>query len=41
MSAGPADERSRKQRVRVTAVLLGLLAAGFYLGFIALTVWSG
>ena len=40
MSAGPVDERSRKLRIRVTAVLLGLLAVGFYVGFIALTMWS-
>ena len=41
MSAGPVDQRRLKQRIRITALLLGLLAAGFYVGFIALTVWGG
>ena len=29
-----------KQRIRLSALLLGLLAAAVYVGFIAMTVWG-
>ncbi len=29
-----------KQRIRLSALLLGLLAVAVYVGFIAMTVWS-
>jgi hypothetical protein len=34
------DDPRLKQRIRLTALLLGLLALGFYAGFIAMTVWG-
>ncbi len=33
-----ADEAARKRRARITAVVLGLVALAFYVGFIAMGV---
>lgn len=41
MSQAPVHDRSGKQKVRLTAVLLGLVALAFYLGFIGLVMWGG
>ena len=41
MSQVPARDRSEKHKVRLTAVLLGLVALAFYLGFIGLAMWGG
>ena len=41
MGAGSVDDRRRQRRNRLTALLLGLLAVAFYVGFIGLTVWGG
>ncbi len=41
MAAVPSEDRRPRGKIRVTALLLGLLALGFYLGFIALTLWGG
>ena len=35
------DDPRQKQRIRMTALLLGLLALGFYVGFILLATWGG
>jgi hypothetical protein len=37
--AAEVQGHDRKRGVRRTALWLGLLAAGFYLGFIAMGVW--
>jgi hypothetical protein len=37
----PTDDAERRRRVRRTALLLGVLAAAFYFGFIALAVTRG
>ena len=34
----PADEAGRRRRVRRSALLWALIAAGFYLGFIVLSL---
>ena len=34
------DDPRVKQRIRLTALLLGLLAVGVYVGFIAMAVWG-
>ncbi|MEP7242916.1 MAG: hypothetical protein ABI885_04445 [Gammaproteobacteria bacterium] len=39
--ATPVNDADRRRRVRRTAVLLGLLAAAFYFGFIALALTRG
>jgi hypothetical protein len=41
MSPAPAQHNPSRQRIRVTAILLGLIALGFYLGFIAVVFWGG
>jgi len=42
-SAGDAslDEAGRRRRVRRSAILFGLIAAAFYLGFIAMMLVRG
>ena len=40
MVVGSMDDGRKKRRKRLTAILLGLLALSFYLGFIGLAVWS-
>jgi hypothetical protein len=37
----PADDAERRRRVRRTAILLAVLAAAFYFGFIVLAVTRG
>ncbi|HEV7714240.1 MAG TPA: hypothetical protein VGO53_01510 [Steroidobacteraceae bacterium] len=37
----PGDESDRRRRVRRSAILLALLAAAFYFGFIVLAVTRG
>jgi hypothetical protein len=39
--AAEVSGQDRKRGIRRTALWLALLAAGFYLGFIALAVWHG
>jgi hypothetical protein len=39
--AAEVSGQDRKRGVRRTALWLGLLAAMFYLGFIAMGVWRG
>ena len=39
--AAPLDEAGRRRRVRRSALLFALLAAGFYFGFIVLTLVRG
>ena len=34
-----SDGGARRRGVRRTALLLGIIAAGFYVGFIAMMVW--
>jgi hypothetical protein len=41
VSSGPAEQADRRRRVRRTVVLLALLAAAFYIGFIALAITRG
>ena len=41
MSPAPAQHNTSKQKIRLTAILLGLLALGFYLGFIGMVFWGG
>jgi hypothetical protein len=38
---GPVDEAGRRRRVRRTAILFAVIAAAFYLGFIALMLVRG
>ena len=40
MSAG-TDEMDRRRRVRRSAILFGVIAAAFYLGFIAMMLARG
>ena len=40
MVADSMDDRRQQRRIRLTAILLGLLAACFYLGFVGLAVWG-
>ena len=35
------DERARRRRVRNSAILWALIAAGFYLGFVVLALVRG
>jgi hypothetical protein len=41
MPPAPAQHSPHRQKIRATAILLGLVALGFYLGFIAVVFWSG
>jgi uncharacterized membrane protein (DUF485 family) len=41
MSQASAQSPQHKKRIRVMAVLLGVLALAFYIGFIALVSWGG
>jgi hypothetical protein len=34
-----APDAGQRRRVRRTALLLGIVAAGFYVGFIVMMVW--
>jgi hypothetical protein len=36
LAHGPADEAERRRRIRRSAVLFAVIAAGFYFGFIAM-----
>jgi hypothetical protein len=36
LAHGPADEAGRRRRVRRSAILFAVIAAAFYLGFIAM-----
>jgi hypothetical protein len=36
-----APDAGRRRRVRRTALLLGTIAAVFYVGFIAMMIWRG
>lgn len=38
---GPVDEAERRRRVRRNAILFAVIAAAFYLGFIAMMVVRG
>ena len=38
MNAQAVDQAQRRRRVRRTAIVLGLIALGFYGGFIAMSV---
>lgn len=40
MTQTEAERKARRRRVIRTAILLGLLAVAFYVGFIVLTVLS-
>jgi hypothetical protein len=40
-SLAPVDAADRRRRVRRTAVVLGLVAIAFYLGFIVMAVMRG
>jgi hypothetical protein len=40
-AAVTADEEARRRRVRRSALLWALIAAGFYVGFILLTLVRG
>jgi hypothetical protein len=40
-TAVTADEETRRRRVRRSALLWALIAAGFYVGFIVLTLVRG
>ena len=41
MSGRVADDQEQRRRIRKTAIGMALLALGFYLGFIALSVFRG
>ena len=38
---GTVDEAQRRRRVRRSAILFGLIAAGFYFGFIVMMLVRG
>jgi hypothetical protein len=38
---GTAPDGRRRRQVRRTALLLGLIAAVFYVGFIVMMIWRG
>jgi len=39
--AAPVDDAGRRRRVRRSAILFGLIAAAFYVGFIAMMLVRG
>ena len=41
ITVAESDQERRQRGVRRTALLLGIVAAVFYVGFIAMMVWRG